>query len=38
MDNNLAGSYKVSEEVKNIESHNYDYDPSVENINNVNAQ
>ena len=38
MDNNLAGSYKVSEEVKNIESHNYDYDPSVENINNVNPQ
>ena len=38
MDNKLAGSYKVSEEVKNIESHNYDYDPSVENINNVNAQ
>ena len=38
MDNKLAGSYKVSEEVKNIESHNYNYDPSVENINNVNAQ
>ena len=38
MDNKLAGSYKVSEEVKNIESHNYDYNPSVENINNVNAQ
>jgi len=38
MDSKLAGSYKVSEEVKNIESHNYNYDPSVDNINNVNAQ
>ena len=38
MDNKLAGSYKVSNEVKNIESHNYDYNPSVENINNVNAE
>ena len=38
MDNKLAGSYKVSSEVENIASHNYDYDPSVDNINNVNAQ
>jgi hypothetical protein len=38
MDNKLGGSYKVSDAVKNIDSHNYDYDPKVENINNVNAQ
>lgn len=38
MDNKLAGSYKVSNEVENIESHNYDYSPKVDNINNVNAQ
>jgi len=38
MDNKLGGSYKVSDGVENIESHNYDYDPKVENINNVNAQ
>ena len=38
MDNKLAGSYKVSSEVENIASHNYDYSPSVDNINNVNAQ
>ena len=38
MDNKLAGSYKVSNEVENIASHNYDYSPSVDNINNVNAQ
>ena len=36
MDSKLAGSYKVSDGVKNIESHNYDY--TAENINNVNAQ
>jgi hypothetical protein len=35
-DNKLAGSYKVAEEVENIESHNYDY--KAENVNNVNAQ
>ena len=29
---------KVSKPVENVESHNYDYSPSVENINNVNAQ
>ena len=38
MDNKLGGSYKVSDVVENIDSHNYDYDPKVENINNVNAQ
>lgn len=38
MDDKLAGSYKVSNEVENIASHNYDYSPSVDNINNVNAQ
>jgi len=36
MDSKLAGSYKVSDGVENIESHNYDY--KAENINNVNAQ
>ena len=38
MDNKLGGSFKVSDTVENIDSHNYDYDPKVENINNVNAQ
>ena len=38
MDDKLGGSYKVSNAVENIDSHNYDYDPRVENINNVNAQ
>jgi len=38
MDDKLGGSYKVSDAVENIDSHNYDYDPRVENINNVNAQ
>ena len=33
-----AESSKVAKSVENIESHNYDYSPSVENINNVNAQ
>lgn len=36
MDNKLAGSYKISDGVENIDSHNYDY--TAENINNVNAQ
>ena len=36
MDSKLAGSYKISDGVENIESHNYDY--TAENINNVNAQ
>ena len=35
MDSKLAGSYKISDGVENIASHNYDYDPKVENINNV---
>ena len=38
MDDKLGGSYKVSDAIENIDSHNYDYDPRVENINNVNAQ
>ena len=36
MTSKLGGAYKVSDGVKNIESHNYDN--TVENINNVNAQ
>ncbi len=31
-------SYKVDETVENIDSHNYDYSPAVENINNINGQ
>jgi hypothetical protein len=38
MDNKLAGSYKISDGVENIDSHNYDYDPKVENINNINGE
>ena len=38
MDTKEAGSFKVSNEVENIASHNYDYSPKVDNINNVNAQ
>ena len=33
-----AESNKVAKTVENIDSHNYDYDPSIDNINNVNAQ
>tara|TARA_Y100000592_G_scaffold100838_1_gene183193 strand:- start:3742 stop:5154 length:1413 start_codon:yes stop_codon:yes gene_type:complete len=33
-----ADSKKVSKPVENIESHNYNYDTNVENINNVNSQ
>jgi hypothetical protein len=33
-----VGSYKVADSVENIESHNYDYSPVVDNINNVNGQ
>jgi len=33
-----VGSYKVADSVENIESHNYDYSPIVDNINNVNGQ
>ena len=38
MDNNLAVTFKECKKVENIASHNYNYDPSVDNINNVNAQ
>ena len=39
IENGSYGSYKnVSAGVENIASHNYDYSPSVENINNVNGQ
>ena len=31
-------SYKVDKTLENINSHNYDYNPSVENINNVNGE
>ena len=31
-------SYKADKTVENINSHNYDYNPSVENINNVNGE
>jgi len=33
-----AEAKKVDKTVENIESHNYDYSPSVENINNVNGE
>ena len=33
-----AEEKKVAKEVENIASHNYDYSPKVDNINNVNAQ
>ena len=36
MDTKLGGTFKVANEVENIESHNYDY--KAENVNNVNAQ
>ena len=39
IENGSYGSYKnVSAGVENIASHNYDYSPKVDNINNVNAQ
>ena len=39
VENGSYGSYKnVSAGVENIASHNYDYSPKVDNINNVNAQ
>jgi hypothetical protein len=39
IENGSYGSYKnVSDGVENIASHNYDYSPKVDNINNVNAQ
>ena len=33
-----AEAKKVDKTVENVDSHNYDYNPSVENINNVNAE
>ncbi len=33
-----ADSKKVDKSVENISSHNYDYSPKIDNINNVNAQ
>ena len=33
-----ATSKKVDKTVENIESHNYDYSPLVDNINNINGQ
>tara|TARA_B100000780_G_scaffold22349_1_gene14357 strand:+ start:619 stop:1947 length:1329 start_codon:yes stop_codon:yes gene_type:complete len=38
MTTNETGQYKISGGVENIESHNYDYSPKVDNINNVGAQ
>ena len=38
METNQTGKYKISDGVENIASHNYDYSPKVDNINNVNAQ
>ena len=38
METNQTGRYKISDGVENIASHNYDYSPKVDNINNVNAQ
>ena len=32
-----AEAKKVDKTVENVDSHNYDYNPSVENINNINA-
>ncbi len=34
----FQASYKVDKTLENIDSHNYDYDPTVENINNVNGE
>ncbi len=38
METKQTGRFKISDGVENIESHNYDYSPKVDNINNVNAQ
>ena len=35
METNQTGRYKISDGVENIASHNYDYSPKVDNINNV---
>jgi len=34
----FQASYKVDKTLENIDSHDYDYDPTVENINNVNGE
>ena len=34
----FQASYKVDKTLENIDSHNYDYDTTVENINNVNGE
>ena len=34
----FQASYKVNKTIENIDSHNYDYDTTVENINNVNGE
>tara|TARA_B100001778_G_scaffold304842_1_gene283092 strand:- start:1309 stop:2637 length:1329 start_codon:yes stop_codon:yes gene_type:complete len=38
METKQTGRFKISDGVENVESHNYDYSPKVDNINNVNAQ
>ena len=38
METKQTGKFKISDGVENVESHNYDYSPKVDNINNVNAQ
>jgi hypothetical protein len=39
VENGSYGSYKnISDGVENVASHNYDYSPTVDNINNVNGQ
>ncbi len=34
----FQASYKVDKTLENVDSHNYDYDTTVENINNVNGE
>jgi hypothetical protein len=34
----FQASYKVDKTLENIDSHNYDYDTTIENINNVNGE
>lgn len=38
METKQTGKFKISNEVENVASSNYDYSPKVDNINNVNAQ
>ena len=38
METKQTGKFKVSNEVENVASSNYDYSPKVDNINNVNGQ